>query len=91
MFEGIRILRDAARGICLQFVIREVDHDLDGLVAREFTRPADDVLLRLAVQVAFPKRKRIERVKQLIDVVDTQRDHIIRARQNYAAVAPATF
>jgi len=48
-----------------------MDDDSDRLIDGQFTRPADNEILRLAIEVALAKRKRIERVEKLNHFFDT--------------------
>jgi hypothetical protein len=43
---------------------------------RDLARPADDVFLGVAVEIAFVKRKGIERVEQLRYLVDPNLDRL---------------
>jgi hypothetical protein len=58
------------RMLALELICGRVDNDLDWLMASEFARPTDDVLLGVFVEIPFAKRKWIERVEELCDIVD---------------------
>jgi hypothetical protein len=51
------------RLLASKLVFGRVNDNLKRLIAREFTSPADDVLLRCFVEIALTKRKGIERVE----------------------------
>lgn len=46
--------------------------DVDRLANSQFTRPADDVFLRLSVEIALAKREWVEAVEQLSDRLDAK-------------------
>ena len=64
------------RCLGLSFGVRKVNDDLDWLVWSEFARPADNIFLRLSVQVSLSKRIWVKRMKKLSNIVNTQLDHV---------------
>jgi hypothetical protein len=67
------------RRLALVFGLRKVNDDLDRLVGGQFPCPSDDVFLRFLVEVSFSKRKRIEGVEKLCDILDADLDHLVCA------------
>ena len=61
-----------SRGFGLSFAIRDMGEDVDRLANSQFTRPADDVFLRLSVEIALAKREWVEAVEQLSDRLDAK-------------------
>ena len=57
--------------VALCFSGRQVDKDRDRTLSSNLTRPADHEFLDVRVKVAFSKRERVERVKDLPNVPDT--------------------
>ena len=49
------------------------------MISRELARPADDVFLRVLVEIPLAKRERIERVEQLGYFLDPHLNHVFHA------------
>src|SRR3989304_5932897 len=58
------------RCLRLSFGIGEVNDDFNGLVGSQFAGPTDNIFLRLSVEISFAKRKRVEGMEELSDVID---------------------
>ena len=41
----------------------KVNNDFYGMIGRQFARPTDDELFSFLIQIAFPERKRVQRMK----------------------------
>ena len=53
-------------------------------VAVNIARPRDDEVFRLWIQVLFPKRRRVDRVEQLLELGDVDLDHLALRRYGIA-------
>ncbi|WP_433996361.1 hypothetical protein [Bradyrhizobium liaoningense] len=67
----------------LRISVRMMNSNPDCLPARELSSPADNVFFRLSIEVTLAKRERIERVKELGDVVDPKLDHLFGCLGNH--------
>ena len=56
----------------------DVNDDPERPVRRQFSGPADDIFLGLAVEILLAKRKRIKRMEELRDIIDADLDYILR-------------
>ena len=65
------------RGLCLSDIVGKMDDDPDRLIGGQFASPTNDEILRLAIEVALPKRKWIQCVKELRDLVDAELNYIL--------------
>ena len=63
--------------LCLSDAVGKMNDDSDRLIDGQFASPTDDEILRLAIEVALPKRKWIERVKELRDLIDAELNYIL--------------
>ena len=61
---------------CGSFCLRQMHNDPEWLIGREFSRPSDDELLRIVVEILFPERKRIQAMKELSDFFNPNLDRI---------------
>jgi hypothetical protein len=56
--------------------LRQMHNDPDWLILWQLSRPTDNELLGIFVEISFSERKWIERVKELGDVVDSYLDRM---------------
>ena len=61
-----------ARRRLLDVAVGKMNDDPDLLIGGQFARPADDIILGLAIEIALAKWEWVERMKQLRDLVDPQ-------------------
>ena len=80
-------LAQLIRMLAPELVFGRVNNDLDWLISRKLARPADDVFLRVLVEVPLAKRERIERVEQLGYFLDPQLNHVLHASLPHFAIA----
>jgi hypothetical protein len=65
---------DLARFRKRRLRLRQIHDDAQRAITRQFSGPADNELFRLLVEISLAKRKWVQRVKELRDVLDPEFD-----------------
>ena len=79
-------------GVSVEHIaIRDMDGDPDWPLVRQFARPTDDVFFGILIEILFPERKRIERMKELRETVDTDFDQVLRIFRCHVVMARSIF
>jgi hypothetical protein len=73
-------------GICV--AIRDMDGDPDRTLVWQFSRSTDDVFFGILIEILFPERKRIERMKELREAVDADFDQMLRIFRCHSVMSP---
>jgi hypothetical protein len=66
-----------------------MNNQLERKVERDFFRPADDIFLGIVIEIAVVKRRRIKRIKQLLQL--TQPDSIVASWREDLSMAASVI
>lgn len=74
---------DVALRLAVPGQLIHMDEKRDRIFSRKFLHPTDNEFLRVVIEILLVKRRRIHRVKQLLDSIDEHFDSMLRSLMQF--------